>query len=54
MIADLIEYLIDGRLQEFEGPASWNSNISAKITKSIIALVSLKESAIGKERLNVL
>ena len=51
-IADLIRYPNEERYLEFKGPVSWNSDIRAKITKSIIALANLKDGGwivIGKE-----
>lgn len=51
-IADIIEYPNEERHLEFKGPISWNNDIRAKITKSIIALANLKDGGwivIGKE-----
>jgi len=51
-IADIIEYPNEERHLEFKGPVSWNNEIRAKITKSIIALANLKDGGwivIGKE-----
>ena len=51
-VADIIEYPNEERHLEFKGPVSWNNDIRAKITKSIIALANLKDGGwvvIGKE-----
>ena len=51
-IADIIEYPNEERHLEFKGSVSWNGEIRAKITKSIIAFANLKDGGwivIGKE-----
>lgn len=51
-IEDIIEYPNEERHLEFKGPVSWNNDIRAKITKSIIALANLKDGGwivVGKE-----